>query len=238
MLHYLIRDLNKNEKPREKAIKFGIETLTDAELLAVILSSGGKNISAIELGNQMLNEFGGLKGVTKQDIKSLIQIKYINEAKACAIKSAYEISRRINTTDKELTLIKNPKNAYEYIRNEIIDKEKEYLYIITLTTRNNIIARDCLSIGTLNETLLSIREIFKVVFTRNAAGFILIHNHPSQDPSPSSEDVEATKKLYEIAINLEIPLIDHIVVTNKTYFSLRANNLLTKKGGENNDKYQ
>ena len=245
MFNYLIRDLNKDEKPREKAINIGIENLTDCELVALILGSGGKNISVLELTHTLLNKYNGIKGLLTTDITQLVTNKYINLAKACSLKACMEISKRLADNPKKFIVVKTPKDVFQILKKETSNKEKELLFVITLNSRNRLISKECISIGSLSETILSTREIFKLVFLRNAASFILAHNHPSGDSSPSKEDIETTALIAKAAKAIDIPLLDHVIVTNTDFFSMKANNLFTmykiednntfSKGGEDNE---
>ncbi len=223
-----IKDLQKEEKPREKLIEKGAENLTNVELLAIILRSGGKEYPATSLARDMLNKFKGLKNLLSADIKELTAFKNINFAKATSIKALEEISKRYTSTnDNSEKFIRTPKDAYEVIRKDILNKDQEYLFLITLDSRNKLISKDLISKGTLNETLIHPREIFKKALMKNAYSIILAHNHPSNKSDPSDDDIKVTKRIFKVGIEMGIPLTDHIVVTNTDFTSMKALNLIS-----------
>lgn len=222
-----IKDLQKEEKPREKMFEKGCEALTDVELLAIILRSGGRDTSVIELSRSMFNRFNDLKGILSSDICELVKIKHVDYAKAASIKAVEEISKRfLKPNFNQKISIKSPKDAFEIIRKEILNKEQEYLFLISLDCRNNLISINTISKGTVNETLIHPREIFKCALEKNACSIILVHNHPSNNASPSEDDIKVTKRILKAGEDIGIPLADHIVVTNTDFISMRANKLI------------
>lgn len=226
-MQYLIRDLNQNEKPREKLTKLGAANLTDVELVALLLRSGGKDMSAIDLSRSLLNKFNGLRGLLSVDVQQLAQVKFINVAKASSLVAAVEIGIRINgAAKKEGTYALKPEDIADALKKELYGKQKEHLYLVSLNSRNKVIAKDLITVGTINETLLSPREVFRQAFLRNAVSMILVHNHPSNDPTPSSEDIEVTRKLAAVAIDMGIPLLDHVIVAETAYVSMQSAGLL------------
>jgi len=223
-----IKDLQKEEKPREKMIEKGSEALTDVELLAIIIRSGGKNNSATSLSRELVSKFGNLKNVLTADIKQLTSFKNIDSAKATSIKAVEEISKRYLTPHcEENPRIKTPKDVYDLIRKEILNKEEEYLFLICLDSRNRLISKEIISKGTINETLIHPREIFKKALNKNAYSIILVHNHPSNESVPSDEDIKVTKRIFRAGIDMGIPLTDHLVVTNNDFMSMKAQNLIS-----------
>jgi DNA repair protein RadC len=231
MTHYLIRDLNHDEKPREKMHKLGSSNLTDAELLAILLRSGGKGVSALELGSQLIKTFGGLRGLAGLGLNKLLEIKNIDLAKASAIKAAIEMGLRLDSEESNSpALIKKPEDIFRLVKKDLYKKAQEHLYVISLNARNKLVSRDLISIGTVNEAMISPREIFKCAFNNNATAIILVHNHPSGETSPSAEDISATQKIAAAGEELGIPLLDHLIVSDNKYSSLNALNLL--KGGD------
>lgn len=223
-----IKDLQREEKPREKLIEKGAENLTDTELLAIIIRSGGKNNPATNLSRELLSKFGGIKNLLSADIAELTNFKNIDIAKATAIKAVEEISKRYLNPPKEGDInIKTPKDVYEIVRKDVLNKEQEYLFLVCLDSRNKLISKDILSKGTINETLIHPREIFKKALMKNACSIILIHNHPSNKSDPSEEDIKVTKRIFKAGIEMGIPLVDHLVVTNTGFVSMRAQNLIS-----------
>lgn len=223
-----IKDLQKEEKPREKMIEKGSDVLTDVELLAIIIRSGGKNNSATNLSRELILKFGNLKNVLTADINQLTRVKNIDIAKATSIKAVEEISKRYLTPLRDTaTKIKSPKDVYDLIRKEVLNKEEEYLFLICLDSRNRLISKEVISKGTLNETLIHPREIFKKALNKNACSIILVHNHPSNESDPSDEDIRVTKRIFRAGIDMGIPLTDHLVVTNNDFTSMKAQNLIS-----------
>jgi DNA repair protein RadC len=226
-MHYLIRDLNQNEKPREKLSKHGAVNLTDVELIALLLRSGGKGVSAIDLSRNLLDKFGGLNNLATADLQQIGQTKYIDVAKASSLVAAFEIAARTNIViKKDLELIRKPEDAVDLLKKDLFRKQKEHLYLLSLNSRSRLLAKDLITVGTINETLLSPREVFRQAFMRNAVSMIIAHNHPSNDPTPSTEDIEITQKLSDVASEMGIPLLDHLVIAEDSYVSMKAQGLM------------
>ena len=238
MASYLIKDLENNEKPREKMAAHGPSTLSDSELLAIVLRSGGKDGSAIDLARKILKEFGGLKGLANSEIEQLTKIKDVGIAKATSVKAACEIALRIdNKMEIENSEIKKPEDVFSTVKKDTFARNKEQLFLLSLNSRNRLISKDLISIGTLNETLIHPREVFKTALSKNAASIILVHNHPSNDSGPSTDDIKVTERIAKAGITIGIPLIDHVIVCDNGYTSLKSLNLFStykanQKGGE------
>lgn len=225
-----IKDLQREEKPREKLIDKGAENLTDVELLAIILRSGGSNNSATSLSRALLNRFQSFKELFNADMKEIENFKYIGHAKATSIKALGEISKRylskgLNILDGKN--IRTPQDVYSIIHKDTLDKDQEYLFLLTLDSRSNLISKDLISKGLLNETLIHPREIFKKALAKSACSIILVHNHPSNKSDPSDEDIKVTKRIVRVGIEMGIPLIDHLIVTNDGFSSMKSLNLLS-----------
>lgn len=218
-----IKDLNNFDKPREHLLVSGGSSLTDYELLAIILRSGGKDISAINLASQLLNQFQSLKNLLKADMEQLRKTKHIGLAKAASIKAIYEIAARSNFSESEYALyVKKPEDVYKILKRYIYEKDKEYLYLLSIDARNKVIATDLISIGTVNETFVHPREIYKQALFKNAVAIILAHNHPSDNPNPSKEDILVTERVAKVGISLGIPLLDHLVVCDSGFVSMKV----------------
>ena len=198
MINSLLKTINRNDLPRERLAALGTEALSDIELLSIILGAGGKNESVFELSSKILSDLHGFKGLYKTDYYKLISFKNVGKAKAASIKAVCEISKRI-FTEKELTKINinKPKDVYESVKKFFYNKEKEHLYLISLDSRNRLISTDLISIGTVNETLVDPREIFKSALEKNAVSIILVHNHHSGDANPSEDDIKITERIHE-----------------------------------------
>ncbi|HLB51654.1 hypothetical protein A3F07_00480 [candidate division WWE3 bacterium RIFCSPHIGHO2_12_FULL_38_15] len=230
MINSLLKTVNRNDLPRERLAALGAESLSDIELLSIILGAGGKNESVFELSSKILSDLRGFKGLYRTDYNKLISFKNVGLAKAASIKAVCEISKRI-FTEKELSKINinKPKDVYESVKKFFFNKEKEHLYLLSLDSRNRLISIDLISIGTVNETLVHPREIFKSALEKNAVSIILVHNHPSGDPNPSEGDIKITEKIYKAGTNIGISLIDHLIVTDTNWVSLKSLNLFERR---------
>ena len=222
-----LKDLNSNDLPRERLIQKGPEALSDSELLALIIKSGGRDLSAVDLSLSLLKKYKNLQTTFSCDFEQLKKHKYIGSTKAITISAINEISKRIHLTHvRELTAINKPRDVFNFIKKDIFNKKQEYLYLISLDSRKKIIAKNLVCIGSVNETLIPTREIFIKALSKNAVFIILVHNHPSNDPSPSNEDLTVTQKIADAGKIIGIKLIDHIVVTNSDYTSLKNMNCI------------
>lgn len=239
MVNNLIRDLNIYEKPREKLIRFGPAKLTDEELIAIIIRSGGTGVSAIETAREVIRMAQGACNLVNTDISELLAIKNVNVAKATSLISAVELGLRISKPEQQNSIFANkPHDIFKLLSKELYKKTKEYLFLFSLDTRNKVIAKDILSIGSLNETIVSPREVFATALKKNAAAIILAHNHPSNDSTPSTEDINVTEKIARLGKEMNIPLLDHVIITDKEFTSLKQTGLFTtwSKGGEKDAK--
>jgi DNA repair protein RadC len=226
----LIKDLHSSNKPRERLIKNGPQSLSDIELLSILLNTGGNNISALTLASQILRDFKNFKELHQCDMEQLTSIKNVGLSKAATIKAACEIALRMQgVQEKEKVEITSPKDVYMATKNLFLGKNKEHLYIITLDTRNKIISTDLISVGTINETLVHPREVFRHSLIKNAVSIILIHNHPSGDSKPSKNDIAVTERLIKVGVNIGIAVVDHIIVADEEYTSLKTLKLIERR---------
>jgi DNA repair protein RadC len=224
-----MNSLFEYEKPREKAIRSGVDNMTDVELLALVLGSGGRNNSVITLSRKLLKEFEGFKGLSKLSINELTNIKDIGISKATKLVATFEIGLRIASFDETNIKISGPEEVIKIIKRDLYGKEKEYLYMLCLNTRGCLIKKELVSIGTVNESLIDPKEIFRLAIKNNSTSIILVHNHPSNDPDPSSEDILATKRVYEAGKKIGIDLLDHIIFCDKKHISLKKMNIFNHK---------
>ena len=220
---FTVRDLPRQERPRERLQKFGPEALSAQELLALVIGRGIPKKSVMNIAQELLAKFGNVKAISQATIEELSQIKGIGLAKAAQIKACFELGKR-EELEPELKNfdIKNPEAVVKAIRASIKDKAKEHFKLILLNPRNKIIGISTISIGTLNASLVHPREVFKDAITHSAASVVLAHNHPSGDPEPSEDDIEITKKLVESGKILGIEVIDHIIIGKNDYYSFKA----------------
>lgn len=221
-----IKSLPSDERPREKLIKHGPRTLTDSELLAIILRTGNKKESVLGLSNKLLNKYN-LKSLSRIKIGSLKKQLGIGDVKACQIIACFELGKRLAAfKEDKRPVIKNAKDIAKLFIPEMSALEKEHFKGVYLDSRKRIIKQENIFIGSLNESVVHPREIFKIALDENAAGIIILHNHPSGDPKPSSFDIEMTKELVKAGNLLGIPILDHIIIGGKKYVSLREKGLI------------
>jgi len=212
------------EMPYEKFLRFGEQSLTEAELLAIILRTGTKDVSAVELGRQVLEVSGGLSGLYHTRLSDLTDLKGIGEVKAVKIKCIAELSRRMakECAGKEL-VFNNPPTVAAYYMEELRHEKREKVLLVLLDSKGHVLKEVILSVGTVNASLISSREIFIEVLKAEAVSMILLHNHPSGNPMPSEEDKAITSLIMKGAKLLDVALIDHIIIGDNQYFSFQEN---------------
>jgi DNA repair protein RadC len=224
---FTVRDLPRQERPRERLQKFGAEALSAQELLALVIGRGIPKKSVMNIAQELLAKFGNIRAISQATIEELSQIKGIGLAKAAQLKACFELGKR-EELEPELKNfdIKDPESVVRAIRASIKDKAKEHFKLILLNPRNKIIGISTISIGTLNASLVHPREVFKDAIVHSAASVVLAHNHPSGDPEPSEDDIKITKKLVESGKILGIDVIDHIVVGKNSFLSFKERGLI------------
>ena len=223
---FTIHDLPKDERPRERLVKFGEQALSAQELLQLILGQGVAGESVTVTAQKLLAQFGSLQKLAEASIEELSSIRGIGLAKSAQIKAAFEISRRLSTQapsykSKELT---DPEKVYRLIKSKLKDYHKEHFYIIALNSRGHSIAE--VSVGSLNASVVHPREVFTEAIKNKAASVVFAHNHPSGDPEPSEDDLLLTKKLVESGKILGIEVFDHIIVAKDGFFSFKNKGLI------------
>lgn len=210
-------------RPREKLIKYGVKKLSLTELLALIFGSGQKGENVLNLAKKVLLHFGKNK-LPQASFNQLIKIKGLGPAKTSQIIAAFELAKRLTKKPKKL-LITKPKIIWQQLQ-EIRDKKKEYFVVFYLDSQNQLIKKEVISIGTLNASLVHPREVFEPAITNFSAQIIIAHNHPSGNSQPSEDDILLTNKLIKAGQILDIPLLDHVIVTENHYFSFQENKLI------------
>ena len=225
---YKLKEIPKEERPRERLINYGKESLSNEELLAIILKTGTKNISVKELASKILVKIGDIKNFSSMNYQMLRSIPGIGSAKACSLLAVIELSKRMSRSHETLNnvSIKNTEVAFGYFRNIFEDKKQEYFYCIYLDNKKKVIETKLLFMGTLNQSIVHPREVFKEAYLLSASSIICIHNHPSGNVQPSREDIELTKRLSSIGMLMGIKLVDHLIIGSDEYFSFLENNLL------------
>ena len=221
----LIKDIPLNERPRERLINKGVEYLSNEELLAILLKTGTKDYSVKVLANNILKQLDNINSLKDINLQSLIKIKGIGQVKACEILAAIELGKRLNEKITCINQIKvySSDSIYEYYQDKLNDKKQEHFYCVYLDTKNHIIKDKLLFIGTINESLIHPREIFKEAYLLSASSVICVHNHPSGNANPSNNDILMTKQLQEVGKILGIKVLDHIIIGKDVYFSFNDN---------------
>ena len=223
-----IKQWAEPDRPREKLINKGRAALTEAELIAILLGSGNKNQTAVELAQHILNYCGNdLNTLAKQSFKDLQKFKGIGEAKAISIISALEIGRRRKDSNSEKKIqIHSSKDAFNLIRGDLMDLSHEEFWIILLQRNNKVILKEMVSKGGVSGTVVDSKLIFKRAIEETASGIILIHNHPSGNLKPSNEDIAITKKIKHGGKSLDVTLLDHLIVTDNSFYSFADQSIL------------
>lgn len=208
--------------PYEKCLEYGATALDNAELLAAIIRSGTNGLSSIELAEKLLESAGNLNGLYNMSVQELMQIKGIGKAKAVQICCILELSRRIaKQKAREKLDFSNAETIAGYYMEDMRHLEKEHLILVMLDNRCRLIRDKVLSVGTSTGSMVSVREIFKEALDNRAASIVLLHNHPSGNPSPSREDMKVTRNVAEAGKIIGIELLDHIVIGDNSYFSFK-----------------
>lgn len=217
------RGFIKPDAPRERLLEQGPEVLRNDELLAIVLQSGNKQASVLELSTRVLTACNGLLGLLDASVEELMAISGIGPAKALQIAACVELGRRIVRSPGEMKKqIRSAEDAAEYVMDRMRHLKKEHFFILHLDTKHRLIGEEVVSVGSLDASIVHPREIFKSAVKRSASAVLCLHNHPSGDPSPSPEDKAVTARLCEAGRLLGIDVLDHIVVGDGRYVSLRA----------------
>lgn len=223
----LVRDVPPEERPRERLLTFGAERLTNAELLAILLRTGGQGRSALDVANRLLVRFEGLVGLLDADSRELMQEPGVGPAKAAQILAALELGRRVQRAGVERTVaILSPRDVAAHLMDRLRFLQKEHFVVLHLDTKHRVLGEEVVSVGSLNASIVHPREIFKTALKRSSAAVVCAHNHPSGDPTPSPEDVEVTKRLVEAGRILGIELLDHVVIGRDRFVSMREHGLM------------
>lgn len=231
---YTIKEMPEDERPQEKLIKFGPDYLSNAELLALIIRTGNrKGDSAIDTATKVLrslrtaNDSNGLSSLKNANLSNLVEVDGIGEAKAAMILAAVQLGIRLAVSSNGTKIrVTSPSIAANYVLSEMSVLEQEHFRIMTLNTKKEINFIREISKGTINMTIVHAREVFRAAISDNAHSIILLHNHPTGDPSPSKEDIGLTKNLIEASKIIGIDILDHIIIGDNRYFSFLEEGLL------------
>ena len=220
-----IKDLPEEERPREKLLKYGVESLSTTELLALILGTGYQSSTALDLANQLLAKSSGLSCLINQSVEELKEIRGIGLAKAAQLKAVGQLSKQLSSSEVKLKQIKSPQEVAQILIPRLGHLAQEKFEIILLNTKNKIMGVKEISRGSLNSSIVHPREVFRIAIKRSSASIILAHNHPSGDLTPSQEDINLTKRLVKTGKIVGIEVLDHLIIANKSYSSLKEKNL-------------
>jgi DNA repair protein RadC len=211
--NYRIMDITADERPREKLASSGAQSLAEEELLAILLRTGIQGENAVAMGRRLLDEFGGINGIHQASFDDFCMAKGVGPAKAAQIKAAIELGRRLQVvTGEERPTISSPQDVARLVQYEMMGLPQENLWVLLLNTKNQVTSIQKIYQGTLNSSTVRIAELFKAAIAKNSAAIILVHNHPSGDPSPSAEDIRLTRAVVEAGKLLDIEVLDHIVI--------------------------
>ena len=217
-----IVDKISQTKPRERLRRLGVESLSDYELISLILRTGSRSNDALILATKVFNTLGGYSGLMEASIQQLSVFEGIGFSKACSIKASIELATRVKLETNEKLKIESPGDVFDLLRKDFHKKKKEHMYVVSVDSRNNLISRDLVSIGTVDAALMHPREIFRVALMRNSKAILLVHNHPSGDVTPSEEDILITERIAKVGKIMGISLMDHIIISASEYASMKA----------------
>lgn len=218
-------------RPREKLIAQGEKSLNDQELLAIVLGSGNRQYNALDMAARLLQRHhGNLRFLREASLEELIEEPGIGPAKAVAIKAAIEMGKRIVGDVRWRRPIKSPEDVTNAVKDMAMEEmrnfDREHFRVIYLDRKGGLLSMEDVSVGGLHSSIVHPREVFKTAIKKSAASIILVHNHPSGDPAPSSEDIEVTRRLIEAGKIMGIEILDHVIIGENTYCSLKAKGLL------------
>lgn len=224
--HVLIRDLPATERPRERLRDHGPNALGTAELLAILLRVGVAAESVLSLSHRLLAKYGGLAGLVRASFAELCAEHGMGQAKAAQLKAALELGRRLGALGpEERPTISSPEDVKNLLMGEMAFLEQEHLRVLLLNTRNQVLGTHEVYKGSLNTALIRVGEVFREAVRQNCAAIIVVHNHPSGDPTPSNEDVRVTEEIIKAGQLLDIEVIDHVVIGQQRYVSLKERGL-------------
>jgi DNA repair protein RadC len=223
-----LKDQPASERPRERLVAHGADALSNAELIAILLRTGLKGANAVEIGRQLFHKFGSLQSLALASVDDLQKVKGIGRDKAVTLVAAFSLAQKMaRELQDESPVLDNPENVVRLVRAKNLLMETEQFQVLLLTTRKRLIRVEKISDGTLDTVLVHPREVFKTAIAANAAGIVLVHNHPSGDPAPSEADIKVTRDLIRAGQLLKIEVIDHVIIGRATperpkdYSSLR-----------------
>lgn len=223
-----LMDLPVSERPREKAQRFGVEQLSTAELIAILLRSGSRQDSALALANRLLSQtHNGVNDLAYFTLNQLMELPGIGLAKATTLLASFELGRRQQMVVSEpAQRLSSPQAVVDLVKGRIAHLSREVFMVLQLNVKNDVISEEIVSQGTINSSIVHPREVFQNAIKNGAAAIIVTHNHPSGDPSPSDEDIQVTKRLQETGKIIGIPILDHVIIGKHDSFSMKAHGML------------
>jgi len=225
----MVRDLPKTERPREKLLSSGAAALSNAELLAILLRTGTREESVLHVAERLLAHYQeqGIASIVNLSASQLSELKGIGPAKAVTVLAAVELGRRIGEkAAAKHDIIHGPDDVAAYAMPHLRYARKEHFMVLLLNMKNHVLSLQTISVGSLNASIVHPREVFQVAIQHAAAGMILLHNHPSGDPTPSREDIAVTERLVQAGKIMDIPVLDHVIVGDNKYISLKEKGMV------------
>lgn len=218
----MIKEIPAEERPRERFLKHSTDTISSHELIAIILRTGSRRESVIDLSKRVLYQYKTLKDLSNAPISELIKIRGIGPSKAVELKAAFELGKRATKeTIQDSIKLQSPESIYLFLKDQLEMKTQEHFIALYLNTKAELLKKEVLFVGSLNASLVHPREIFKHAVLHSAASIIIVHNHPSGDPTPSKNDIEVTKIIHQNSLMMDIELMDHIIIGRNKYFSFK-----------------
>ncbi|HZG77196.1 MAG TPA: DNA repair protein RadC [Paenibacillus sp.] len=218
----MLREVPEDERPRERMLRHGAAGMSNAELLAILLRTGTRSESAVTLSQRLLLESGGLRGLSDLTVEQLCERRGVGPAKALQLLAALELGRRMARTELEASpILRSPEDVSTLLMEDLRYLQQEHFVALFLNTKNRVIGRETLSVGSLNAAIVHPREVFRAAVKRSAASIICAHNHPSGDPTPSPEDIQLTNRLTEAGHIIGIEVLDHVIIGDRRYVSMK-----------------
>lgn len=227
--HLTIKELPETERPREKLCRYGSNGLTDAEILAILIGTGSREETALDLAAKLINSIkneGGLRALLDMTVEELSMFRGMGTAKACKVLAAAELARRIVNSGDTGTVIRSPEDAAGYLMQDMRYLKREHFKVMLLNIKNHVLSLEDVSVGSLSTSIVHPREIFKMPIKKSAAAILLAHNHPSGDPTPSQEDINITRRIYEAGKIIGIDVLDHIIIGDGRFASLKEKGII------------
>lgn len=219
---YMVKEMPKEERPRERLIAYGPSALSNEELLAILLRTGMKDFSVMDVSKKLLYHLESLEDLKRMTVEELLMIEGIKEAKATTVIAAIELGRRLSKIKRcEKPVIRTALDVYELLSPMMSHLEQEHFVVLYLSIKSEVIRHETIFIGTIHQTLIHPREIFKTAIRLSSAAVVFAHNHPTGDSTPSRADIEATEGLKASAMLVGIDLVDHIVIGKQEYYSIK-----------------